>query len=156
MRVLIGSSGLLISMLGILLIICLDPSQRYGQLVGYYFTQAAPTAFVALLSLISSNMAGYTKKTTVAAMYLIAYCTGNIIGPQMFRPKDAPRYVPAEIAIVICWFLCFVDMLFIHWYTKRRNAQKAALRAAPDYVKRKNIEWMDLTDRENPDFVYTL
>lgn len=46
-------------------------------------TQASPTPFVALLSLISSNIAGYTKKTTVAAMYLIAYCVGNIIGTYM-------------------------------------------------------------------------
>jgi ACS family allantoate permease-like MFS transporter len=30
--------------------------------------------------LISSNVAGYTKKTTVAAMFLIGYCVGNIIG----------------------------------------------------------------------------
>ena len=50
--------------------------------------------------------AGYTKKTTVAAMYLIAYCVGNIIGPQTFRPKDAPRYVPAEITILVCYVSC--------------------------------------------------
>lgn len=36
--------------------------------------------FVALLSLIATNVAGYTKKTTVAAIYLISYCAGNIIG----------------------------------------------------------------------------
>jgi ACS family allantoate permease-like MFS transporter len=51
-----------------------------GRLAGYYLTQAAPTPFVALLSLIASNVAGYTKKTTVAAMFLIGYCVGNIIG----------------------------------------------------------------------------
>lgn len=59
--------------------------------------------FVAFLSLIATNVAGYTKKTTVAALYLIGYCVGNIIGPQVFRPKDAPRYVPAEITIIACW-----------------------------------------------------
>jgi ACS family allantoate permease-like MFS transporter len=72
--------GLCTAMLGMVLIVALPLSNNSGRLAGYYLTQASPTAFVALLSLISSNVAGYTKKTTVAAMYLIGYCVGNIIG----------------------------------------------------------------------------
>lgn len=83
-----------------LLIVCLPLHNNIGRLFGYYLTQASPTPFVALLSLISTNVAGWTKKTTVAALYLIGYCAGNIIGPQTFLPKDAPRYIPAEIVIV--------------------------------------------------------
>ncbi|KAL8708399.1 MAG: hypothetical protein Q9220_006689 [cf. Caloplaca sp. 1 TL-2023] len=94
-RLLISTSGLLVSILGMVLIVALPLSNDGGRLAGYYLTQASPTMFVALLSLIATNVAGYTKKTTVAAMYLISYCAGNIIGPQTFRPKDAPRYVPA-------------------------------------------------------------
>jgi ACS family allantoate permease-like MFS transporter len=37
--------------------------------------------------MISSNVAGYTKKTTVAAMYLIGYCVGNIIGEHQTSPN---------------------------------------------------------------------
>lgn len=155
-RVLLSTSGMFIAILGMLLIICLPLSNRWGMLVGYWLTQASPTPFVALLSLISSNVAGYTKKTTVAAFYLIGYCTGNIIGPQTFVPKDAPRFVPAEITIVVCWGLCVADLLFINWYSKRMNARHAARRAEAGYNKRPNIEWLDLTDRENPEFIYTL
>ncbi len=79
-RILISSSGLLIGTLGMLLIVALPLSNNVGRLVGYYLTQAPPTAFVALLSLVATNVAGYTKKTTVAALYLMAYCVGNIIG----------------------------------------------------------------------------
>ncbi|KAI4170896.1 MAG: hypothetical protein LQ343_004660 [Gyalolechia ehrenbergii] len=79
-RLLISSSGLILSILGMLLIVALPLSNHVGRLIGYYLTQASPTVFVALLSLIASNVAGYTKKTTVAAIYLIAYCAGNIIG----------------------------------------------------------------------------
>jgi hypothetical protein len=71
--------GLCVALLGVILIVAL-PLHSGGRLAGYYMTQASPTPFVALLSLISSNIAGYTKKTTIAAMYLIAYCVGNIIG----------------------------------------------------------------------------
>ena len=72
--------GLCVAILGMVLIVALPLSNNSGRLAGYYLTQASPTPFVALLSLISSNVAGYTKKTTVAAMYLIGYCVGNIIG----------------------------------------------------------------------------
>ncbi|KAI4113407.1 MAG: hypothetical protein LQ338_008181 [Usnochroma carphineum] len=134
-RLLISSSGLLLAILGMVLIVALPLSNNVGRLIGYYLTQASPTMFVALLSLIATNVAGYTKKTTVAAIYLISYCAGNIIGPQTFRPKDAPRYVPAG---------------------RHQNNKKAAFRARPDYLKHENQEWLDLTDRENPEFVYSL
>jgi ACS family allantoate permease-like MFS transporter len=90
--------GLCTAMLGMILIVALPLDNNTGRLVGYYLTQASPTPFVALLSLISSNVAGYTKKTTVsssthtltapfqiltktqvAACFLIGYCVGNII-----------------------------------------------------------------------------
>jgi len=155
-RILISMSGLIIAMLGMILIIALPLSNTGGRLAGYYLTQASPTPFVALLSLVSTNVAGYTKKTTVAALYLIGYCVGNIIGPQTFRPSDAPRYVPAEITIVVCWGLCLIDLLFIWWYCRYQNKKKADVRAHPTYMKLENQEWLDLTDKENPEFVYTL
>lgn len=79
-RILVSVSGVFIAMIGVILIVALPLSNNGGRLAGYYMTQALPTGFVAILSLISTNIAGYTRKTTVAAMYLIAYCVGNIIG----------------------------------------------------------------------------
>jgi ACS family allantoate permease-like MFS transporter len=121
----------------------------------YYLTQASATPFVALLSLISTNIAGYTKKTTVAAMYLIAYCAGNIIGPQVFRSQDAPQYVPAEITILVCWTICLFVLATIYFWLRLQNRRKAEHRASEGYEKLENQEFLDLTDRENPEFVYT-
>lgn len=44
------------------------------------------------MAMISSNVGGFTKKTTVSAIYFIMYCTGNIIGPQLFFTREAPKY----------------------------------------------------------------
>lgn len=44
------------------------------------------------LAMISSNVGGFTKKTTVSAIYFIMYCAGNIIGPQLFFTREAPKY----------------------------------------------------------------
>ena len=79
-RVLVSCSGMVVAITGMLLIVALPLSKNGGRLAGYYMTQTSPTPFVALLSLIATNVAGYTKKTTVAAIYLISYCVGNIIG----------------------------------------------------------------------------
>ena len=79
-RLMASLVGLSVAIFGVILLIALPDSAKAGKLVGYYLTLAGPAPFVALLSLISSNVAGYTKKTTVAALYLIFYCAGNIIG----------------------------------------------------------------------------
>ena len=141
-RLLVSLLGITTALIGMILIVALPLDNNGGRLAGYYMTQASPTPFVALLSLIASNVAGYTKKTTVAALYLIGYCVGNIIGPQTFRPKDAPRYVPGEITIIACWGACILDILFIWWWTRRQNHKKAAVRAQPEYVKLENQEYV--------------
>lgn len=155
-RLLVSTLGLIVAIIGMSLIVGLPLSNPTGRLIGYYLCLASPTPFVCLLSLISTNVAGYTKKTTVAALFLIFYCAGNIIGPQTFRPQDAPRYVPAEITIIVCYGVSLMIIVFIYFWCRLQNAKKAAIRAAPGYVKLENQEWLDLTDRENPEFDYSL
>jgi ACS family allantoate permease-like MFS transporter len=106
-------------------------------------------------------------------MYLVAYCVGNIIGtiasdlllttlvdsfpgPQTFRPEDAPEYRPAEITILVCWGACLIDLAFIWWYYRRQNLKKSLIRADPSYTKVENQEFLDMTDKENAEFQYSL
>jgi ACS family allantoate permease-like MFS transporter len=139
--------GLTVAIIGMILIVAVPIAHSWPRLVGYWLTQASPTPFVALLGLISTNVAGYTKKTTVAALYLIGYCVGNLIGPQVFAPSSAPHYRPAQITILVCWAVCLVDLLFIWLYCKRQNAKKAKQRAEPSYRHVEQQEFLDLTDR---------
>ena len=148
--------GLVTALIGIILVVALPLSNPSGRLAGYYLTQASPTPFVAILSLIASNVAGYTKKTTIAALYLIGYCVGNIIGPQTFRPNEAPRYVSGEITIIVCWGVCLCDLAFMYFWYKRCNRLKARDRMTEGYVKLEGQEFLDLTDKENPEFIYSL
>jgi len=154
MRLAFAACSEAISLLGILLVYALPTELKIGRLIGYYLTQASATGFVVILSLISSNVAGYTKKTTVSALYLIAYCVGNLIGPQVFQAKDAPRYTPALITIVVCWIICIILLLVIWFVNVRENRRRDAFAASPEYVHVKNQEFLDLTDGENMDFRY--
>ncbi|KAI1346997.1 major facilitator superfamily transporter allantoate [Xylaria sp. FL0043] len=155
-RILINSNGPLLAILGLFLIRFLPTELKGGRLAGYYLYSSGSTGFVCILSLISSNIAGWTKKTTVAAMYLIAYCVGNIIGPQVFQPNDAPTYHTAITVILVAYILAYLCMFFIYFWCRRQNAINASVRAAPGYTKVEGQEFMDLTDRENPEFIYAL
>lgn len=130
-------------------------------LVGYYLIYGYPVASVIILSLISANTAGYTKKVTVNALNLIGYCIGNIIGPQTFQAADAPDYTPAKIAMVICFALCMFILLLIRFIAVRENKRRDVLAATGDIDANKvygdrEAGILDLSDRENLSFRYKL
>ena len=89
----------LIGLVGVLLIQQLPANHKVGRLIGVWlygvFSAGTPLA----LSLISSNFAGFTKKTTAAAIVFIGYCGGSIAGPQIFYAWEAPHY-PVSLAKV--------------------------------------------------------
>jgi ACS family allantoate permease-like MFS transporter len=44
------------------------------------------------LAMVASNIGGFSKRATVSAIYFVMYCTGNIVGPQLFYESEAPKY----------------------------------------------------------------
>jgi ACS family allantoate permease-like MFS transporter len=149
-----------VSIIGLIIVACVDGA---GGLVGYYMTWTYPATTVLVLSLISSNTAGYTKKTTTNALNLIAYCVGNAVGPNVFKPKDAPGYRPAKIVMVLSFFVCFCTFLLIRFLNVRENASRDKLAASAAtsgekglFADNRDAAELDLTDRENLSFRYCL
>ena len=60
-------------------------------LTGIYPTGVGTTGFVLSLSWLSNVTAGHTKRVTVNAIMLSAYCIGNSAGPFMWQQKYKPR-----------------------------------------------------------------
>jgi hypothetical protein len=60
-------------------------------------------------SIVAANIAGHTKRTFVNGLEFVGYATGNIIGPLLFIPKEAPRY-PCAIKGLLSVHAC--AMLF--------------------------------------------
>lgn len=83
---------LAIGIIGTVMIKELPKSQKWSRLAGLWLFGAYSAMFPIMLSIIASNVAGYTKKATVNAIFFIAYCAGNIGGPLMFYTKEAPAY----------------------------------------------------------------
>ncbi|KAI0880855.1 putative allantoate permease [Annulohypoxylon maeteangense] len=99
-----------------------------ASLFGYFLLSTGPAALPLLLSLIQSNYRGVTKKMTMTAMLFIAYCTGNIVGPQLFKSTEEPTYDTAFRAIMICYALvvCLAAVLrlYLQFVNTRRQREE--------------------------------
>lgn len=92
----------LISLAGSLMVSQIEPSKKIARLAGMWLFPAYSAGIPIILSIIASNVAGYTKRTTVTAMMFIGNCAGNITGPFLFFSDEMPNYgvsAPTELYI---------------------------------------------------------
>ena len=64
----------------------------------------------------------------MTAMLFLAYCAGNIAGPQLFIATEEPNYSTAFRAIMICYALVVALALtlrfYLQWTNKKRQAEE--------------------------------
>lgn len=58
---------------------------------------------VQVLMCVCSNVAGATKKSCMAAAIFVAYCVGNIVGPQLIKSKRKKDHYPELWMGLIIW-----------------------------------------------------
>jgi MFS family permease len=97
---------------------------RGGQLFGYFLLATGPSAMPLAMSLVQANYKGVTKKMTMTAMIFIAYCAGNIAGPQFFKKSEAPNYPTAFRAILICYIIAAALALSLRVYLQLLNKKR--------------------------------
>lgn len=122
------------------------------QYAGLCLWSFQPIGFICVLSIIASNVAGHTKKITTSTINLIAYCIGNLVGPPTFIDNQAPGYVSAKIAIVVCCSLAIVALIAIWFLYVSRNRNLEWCLTSNIH----GIEFADLTDKQNPNFKYSM
>ncbi|ODQ47898.1 hypothetical protein PICMEDRAFT_71913 [Pichia membranifaciens NRRL Y-2026] len=129
-----------------------------ARLAGYYLYYISPVGTICCLSCFTSNVAGHTKKITVSAMYLIGYCVGNLIGPQTFIASQAPEYRGGQISIVVCYSISVIVIawLYYNYWSENRRRDRLLAEGALEIPDIENIEFADLTDKENVKFRYKL
>jgi len=167
-RCIIISCLLCIAMLGWALVGYLPPDQTRGKLAGVFIFGAYAAAFPLSLSMIASDVAGYTKKTVVSAILFLAYCAGNIGGPQLFLAREAPFYRTGCKTYIICLCLGVLTIMVLRQYmdleNKRRDrAQGVCIEVEPRNRNRTGegvVELpsfgLDETDWEQEGFRYIL
>jgi hypothetical protein len=53
----------------------------------------------------AQNTAGDTKRKCSSGVVFVGMCTGNVIGPQLYAPKQAPTYRPGLLSNLILFII---------------------------------------------------
>ncbi|KFG84134.1 allantoate permease [Metarhizium anisopliae] len=178
----------------VLLLLCLPPiagcaillavgrakSDRAVLLAGYYIISFYPGISPLIYSWSGQNTAGDTKRKVTTAMLFIGASAGNVIGPQLFKPSEKPRYdrgLRTNLALfVVLAVLIVLGMVLIRILNARQAAKRRELGksenvkdlsmqkgAGQDSEVLNHVEesetvgdkaFDDVTDMKNEDFIY--
>ncbi|KAJ6124385.1 Major facilitator superfamily domain general substrate transporter [Penicillium samsonianum] len=144
----------LVPMICAILMWKLPRENKHGLLAAYYvfYTYWAP--YVLSTSLPMANTSGHSKKLTMNAIFFLAYCIGNIIGPQCFRSGDAPSYSRGYEGLLGCLVVAIVAIIsygvLCRWENNRRDKE-----AQSNVETLEVLAFSDLTDKEKRSFRYT-
>jgi MFS family permease len=169
----------------ILLVLCCLPVMAGCAIIwksSWYHRAAAPVVgysiigwFGAVVSLIITigmvNVAGQTKKCFMAATIFVAYCVGNIVGPQLIKSQTKSRHYPELWLGLIIWLvkrprfnpfntdelsycITIVSAIALYFVLSKENRRRSTLQL--NDIDRDKMAFQDLTDKENPYFQYML
>lgn len=151
-------------------------------LAGYYLLAFLFGGNPLIVTWIVGNTAGATKKSTVMSLYNAASAAGNIVGPLLFNKKDAPAYFPGLraclgifVAMVAVAVIQWADLIVLNKMQARRRVRNGKRAQMVDHSMQNqyhgvdeenttdngagteqvgNNAFLDMTDRENDEFVY--
>ncbi|KAF5599012.1 DAL5-Allantoate ureidosuccinate permease [Fusarium pseudoanthophilum] len=155
----------LMAIAGILMIKLLPTAEKLSRLAGFWLIMAVAPAFPLMLSLSASNIAGFTKKSTVMAMIFLGYCAGNLSGPQFFISTEAPGYHTAYTTIMVCYAITIALVVGIYFYLtweNRRRDNEQGVKRDPEESQQVDLAedgallQVDETDKQNKNFRYIL
>ncbi|KAK1239077.1 hypothetical protein MKX08_006138 [Trichoderma sp. CBMAI-0020] len=139
----------------------LAPNDAYvGRLICFYLTGSYQASFVISLSLITSNTGGQSKKMIVSGMIWFGACIGNIAGPFFYKANQTPSYHlgigSLLVANCIELALFFVFRYAFMWENKQKAKLRAELEDRGELIagELNATAFVDMTDKENPNFVY--
>ncbi|TFK55776.1 MFS general substrate transporter [Heliocybe sulcata] len=155
------------TIVGAAILIGMNHSGQKGVLLfASYLIGTFGSALSSVYAYNASNTSGHTKKSTINAMTLFTFSIGNIIGTEIFQPKDAPDYIPGKTAIMVLLIVQLGVSFLLRWINIRLNKKNQA-RLQEEKVRRgwtdedmqkerERHAFADLTDKQNIFFVYTI
>lgn len=112
------------------------------------------------LSIITSNVGGQSKKMIVSGMIWFGVCVGNIASPFFYKSDQAPTYRLGIGSLLVAncleLLLFFVIRYMFIWENRQKQKQCEILREqeGEDGPTLNATAFADLTDKQNPNFVY--
>ncbi|KAJ5354902.1 hypothetical protein N7541_005946 [Penicillium brevicompactum] len=148
-----------VSIVGLILIWKLDPNDQVGRMVGLTLAVVYAINLPISLSIVTSNVAGFSKKSVVSSLLFIAYCVGNIVGPQFFLSSEEPSYPTGIKASMSGLVLSLFFLICLYAYYTWENRRRDKLYGLPEQITvgaELQDELSNKTDREIESFRYLL
>ncbi|KZL65271.1 major facilitator superfamily transporter [Colletotrichum tofieldiae] len=76
----------------VMLMVLPTTGQQAARLVGYYLISVYPGITPLIYSWSAANTAGDTKRKCTSAFLFVGQSVGNVVGPLLYKPAEAPRY----------------------------------------------------------------
>ncbi|KAL7622222.1 hypothetical protein AAE478_007725 [Parahypoxylon ruwenzoriense] len=149
--------GCLPGMAGLIGILTIDIEHRYALVAMCWIQNVIGSPIVLNWTVPGLNIAGHTKRSTVIGIYFVCFVVGNIIGPHLFLPKEAPRYPTAIKALLgtYCAAIFFQGLYTLWCWLDNKERDRLGLHA--EAVEDQLLEgFEDLTDKQNKHFRYKL
>lgn len=116
-------------------------------------TPLAP--YVVGISLPQANTAGQTKKSIAFSLVTIGYAVGNLIGPQTFIAKQAPKYTDGVITMLACYCVSVLLLLTYFCLAAAENRRRDNKYGKPEDLDNVAEGFIDITDMAQTNFRYT-
>ncbi|CEP15329.1 hypothetical protein [Parasitella parasitica] len=142
------------NIVGMILLLVIPVTQ--AKLLGFYMAWSYCSVYVLLVTSISNNVTGYTKKIFYNGVLMIFYTVGNFVGPLMMVN---PPYVAGMLGYLIA--NCFVVLLLLiaRWrmaVVNRRRLLLLAHTSAATMAAANTITQDDISDVQDQNFIYLL
>ncbi|RIA89648.1 MFS nicotinic acid transporter Tna1 [Glomus cerebriforme] len=103
---------------------------------------------------LTNNVGGHVKRGIAAAMLFMSGNLGGIIASQIYRPKDAPRYLFGHLLATA--FLVTATCISILQYFLFKNINKKKRENPQSFLEGKSEEQIKNMGDLHPDFIYSL
>ena len=117
-----------VAIVGSVMIVAIPLTDKAALMVGLCLLIWFAMGSLVIYSTLSSAFSGETKKIVMNAAFQLGYSAGNVVGPQTYKPSEAPNYPTAKAvmvaALVVAWFT-FAG-LFVHVSCFEKSASASA------------------------------
>ncbi|KAH9886798.1 MFS general substrate transporter [Xylariomycetidae sp. FL2044] len=144
-------------MAGLIGILTIDIKHRYALVAMCWLQNVVGSPIILSWTVPGLNVAGHTKRSTVMGIFFTCYVVGNIIGPHLFLPAEAPRYPTAIKGLLgtYCAAIIFQALYTVWCWMENRRRDRLGLHA--EIMEEELLEgFEDLTDKENKHFRYKI
>ncbi|EST09991.1 Major facilitator superfamily [Kalmanozyma brasiliensis GHG001] len=159
-RVIPGVLMYLLAVVGGTMMIAIPASANAARFTGFVIVYTYPVASPHFYAFIGSSVSGTTKRIVFNTFLQVGYSVGNLIGPQTYRAKDAPDYVPAKITLITMFgfaALCLIAIGATHYIWNKQNGMLgmgADVEGDAAKETEDHEDLTDLTDKQRASFRY--